>query len=611
MRRIGLLPLLILANLAVLGSAALVGVRMSEAYREAFHGFRAEATQALLDQRVAAELWDRHVAAATAVAQQVATGAPLRQAMAARDRAALGAGLAEEWRRGAVSSGEVRLLGVSLYDAGFAPLAERWQAGAEEVDPALLARAAARQGQARLRSLAAAWLSDGRPRLTVIVPVGGLRLAGFAALHVDPLPALEGFDRALSLSLRVVALEDGRPLFAPGAVATPEGPSAVPATLLLRGPDGTPLARVETVADLAPLHGELGAIRRHALVLFLAVSGLVALGAAVAVWLAIRRARQAAAAAAAALAEQQAEAARLAAGRAEAERLAERGAAEARAAATERMAGRIKGLVRSTVQGVQREAAGLADSTQRVTEAMRAAREAAEAAGGASASATEESERVARDCEAAAARVAEMVARCAAAAESASGAAARAGGAAETMARLTAASSEIGRVLDLIGDVAGRTTLLALNATIEAARAGEGGKGFAVVASEVKDLAAQTARATGEIGARIGAMRDGTGEAVAALGQIRADVARIDGALAEIAASVAEQAEAVRGIAAMAVAAAGGSARAQAGMRRLGEQVGASDASAADAAKGLSALRAEIAALDRDVGRMVAELKAA
>ncbi|MDU1694174.1 MAG: methyl-accepting chemotaxis protein, partial [Bradyrhizobium sp.] len=65
---------------------------------------------------------------------------------------------------------------------------------------------------------------------------------------------------------------------------------------------------------------------------------------------------------------------------------------------------------------------------------------------------------------------------------------------------LQAAAGRIGDVVKLITAIAEQTNLLALNATIEAARAGESGRGFAVVASEVKALAAQTAKATEDIG---------------------------------------------------------------------------------------------------------------
>ena len=68
------------------------------------------------------------------------------------------------------------------------------------------------------------------------------------------------------------------------------------------------------------------------------------------------------------------------------------------------------------------------------------------------------------------------------------------------IAELTRAAGRIGDVVKLITAIAEQTNLLALNATIEAARAGESGKGFAVVAQEVKALAAQTAKATSEIG---------------------------------------------------------------------------------------------------------------
>ena len=118
-----------------------------------------------------------------------------------------------------------------------------------------------------------------------------------------------------------------------------------------------------------------------------------------------------------------------------------------------------------------------------------------------------------------------------------------------TIEALNETVTRIGAVADMIGEIAAKTNLLALNATIEAARAGDAGKGFAVVASEVKQLAAQTARSTGEISQHINEVRVATSASVAAVGRIEETITQINAVAGSIAAAVEEQGAATAEIA--------------------------------------------------------------
>ena len=120
----------------------------------------------------------------------------------------------------------------------------------------------------------------------------------------------------------------------------------------------------------------------------------------------------------------------------------------------------------------------------------------------------------------------------------------------DTMQGLTEATARVGDVVHLISDIAGQTNLLALNATIEAARAGEAGKGFAVVAGEVKSLAAQTAKATAEIGGQIASIREASHDAIAVMDRVASIIGKMDEVTAAIAATVEEQSATTREIAA-------------------------------------------------------------
>jgi methyl-accepting chemotaxis protein len=118
-----------------------------------------------------------------------------------------------------------------------------------------------------------------------------------------------------------------------------------------------------------------------------------------------------------------------------------------------------------------------------------------------------------------------------------------------TVQTLAEGAARIGDVVRLISDIAGQTNLLALNATIEAARAGEAGRGFAVVASEVKALAAQTAKATEEIGTQITQIQAATDQAVVAISGITQTIEEVSGIAVAIAAAVEEQSAATGEIA--------------------------------------------------------------
>jgi methyl-accepting chemotaxis protein len=136
--------------------------------------------------------------------------------------------------------------------------------------------------------------------------------------------------------------------------------------------------------------------------------------------------------------------------------------------------------------------------------------------------------------------------------------------------RLGESSQQIGEIVQLIDDIADRTSILALNASIQAAQAGEAGRGFAVVAEEVERLAERSTNATKKIAnliktiqtetkEAITAMEEGTREVVEgsklasqagqALGQIEQVSARLDELIRSISLAAKQQARASEGVA--------------------------------------------------------------
>ncbi|HEY0224064.1 MAG TPA: methyl-accepting chemotaxis protein, partial [Pseudolabrys sp.] len=113
---------------------------------------------------------------------------------------------------------------------------------------------------------------------------------------------------------------------------------------------------------------------------------------------------------------------------------------------------------------------------------------------------------------------------------------------------LKSSSDEIGKVVNLIANIARQTNLLALNATIEAARAGQAGRGFAVVAAEVKALSVQTQTATDEIKRKIDALQNDAAFSIAAVHRISEATIAVRPVYSSIASAVQSQAETTSGL---------------------------------------------------------------
>jgi len=180
---------------------------------------------------------------------------------------------------------------------------------------------------------------------------------------------------------------------------------------------------------------------------------------------------------------------------------------------------------------------------------------------------------------------------------------------AREFAGLTESAQQIGNVIGLIQQIAGKTNLLALNATIEAARAGEAGKGFAVVATEVKGLANQTQRATEDITQQIGAIQKIVAQSAESIRAIGSSIGEVESATTMIAAAIEEQDAATQEIARNVLEASAGTGELSENIASVTEAAGSTGVAAGTVLSAAEILTSESQELRRKVDDFLVKIR--
>ncbi|TGY88180.1 methyl-accepting chemotaxis protein [Marinicauda algicola] len=180
-----------------------------------------------------------------------------------------------------------------------------------------------------------------------------------------------------------------------------------------------------------------------------------------------------------------------------------------------------------------------------------------------------------------------------------------------SMESLSSAIENVAGVTSLIAEIAEKTNLLALNATIESARAGEAGKGFAVVASEVKQLAAQTARATSEISGRIEEIKTTSSRTSQSVAAIARFIEQIQLNSESISAATEEQQATIDDISRNVAEAANGTSEVSAGAHGFREFSGRSQSTSAELSDAAQLLSGQAQTLKNEIGRFLGQIRTA
>jgi methyl-accepting chemotaxis protein len=199
----------VLTASAILSCIAALGAMYfaTERYQKAVQDSQIERASYIVNQYVNTTVWRRFATNVGNLARDISQEDNIRKAVGATDRDWLKQLLPDVSRRSVVTSGEITIMGITVYRGDGTTIAEYVTTPALGSTAMLSDPLAKRQGNDRFQRMSHVWTDGGAPRLSVIVPVGGLKLLGYLAVHVDPLHALESLDNTLGMQIAFTSLD--------------------------------------------------------------------------------------------------------------------------------------------------------------------------------------------------------------------------------------------------------------------------------------------------------------------------------------------------------------------------------------------------------------------
>jgi methyl-accepting chemotaxis protein len=492
-------------------------------YDDAAHQSKVGRMTYIMNHYISDTVWQQYVRDVGFHAMDFIQGVDLKKYLVGADESSIKSVLPQAWHSNRVVTGLVQISGASVFKKDGSFLSEYSEDNKIKAPTELSDYVRSLKGDDRFSIQQFVWLIQGKPILSVIVPIGGLKHAGYLVLHSDPFYALRKLDERFGMEVEFKTLNN-ESITSLKNYKLNTSAAGVSGELIVKSTTGQPVFNISATWDETTAATIMKSARLWS---FLSIISIFLAITTICLFLILLITRKMAQSEVSSLQDQMKIQAQEESQRHENEMRSIADTETTRKRLMKNLADKIESKIKTltlevsdSAHCIEENSSNVSALAQRTTSGTYTAREASEEASALVnkvLSATDELSLSISDIEKQACEASRVVEKAMVQSSQVN----------EKVDILSDATHKIGEVLSLINAIARQTNLLALNATIEAARAGEAGKGFAVVAQEVKSLADQTAHATGDIAKQIEYVQHATGDVAEVIGSVSITIGSI------------------------------------------------------------------------------------